>query len=89
MQDCLNCGDPAHTTPSCHRPRHVYIDQLRPSHPDQLHKTLVSSLDGARRGRAVGWRVAQSRAAAVVLKACRDLDEGLRVSKMIMELEDR
>lgn len=88
MNDCLNCGDPAHPTPSCHRPRHVYIEQLRPSDPSQLAKTVATSLKGAELGRRAGWRTAQSKAAELVLKELGASETGMRIYNAIMDLKD-
>ena len=89
MNDCLNCGDPAHPTPECHRPKHAYIQELRPSDPSQLAKTVATSLKGAELGRRAGWRTAQSKAAEVALNEIPDTELGLRVFKKIMDLVDR
>jgi hypothetical protein len=50
--------------------------------------TLQLSLDGARRGRRIGFNLAQQRAAQIVLDNVKDTKEALRLFRLIMDLND-
>jgi len=86
MNDCLNCGNPAHITDHCNRPRH---SSLRPSDPSQLAKTVATSLKGAELGRRAGYRTAQSKAAELVLHELGTSEIAIKLYNKIMDLVDQ
>ena len=49
---------------------------------------LQLSLNGVVRGRRIGFRLAQQKAAQVVLDSVKDTEEALRVYKLVMDLVD-
>lgn len=49
---------------------------------------LALSLDGATRGRRIGFRTAQQKAAQIALNAIKDTEEATKVYNLIMDLQD-
>lgn len=49
---------------------------------------LQLSLDGAIRGRRIGFKLAQNRAAKLILDEVKDSKEALRLYKLIQDLVD-
>lgn len=47
------------------------------------------SLAGATKGRRAGFLTAQQKAAQIALNLIKDTEEGLRVFRAIMDMEDR
>ena len=54
-----------------------------------METKLLASLDGAKRGRRIGFLIAQSRAAELVLNQIKDSQEAQRVYHLIMNLDDK
>lgn len=73
QSECWHCGDARHETTD---------------YKSSTQGRLAISLEGATRGRRIGFKVAQSKAAEIALKMCKDSTEGLAIYNAIMDISD-
>jgi hypothetical protein len=55
---------------------------------DKVEQTLKLSLDGARKGRRIGFMAARQKAAQIILDEIKDVREAHRIYNLVMDLCD-